>query len=147
MAFSASLLGRAFRHFSSTLLIGRLTTISFAAHSIWGGDFCSTIAAPRFEVSLDQVRWSCAATAGEDALADCDTLRTSCRSRYTDTAKTTTSFMRKATFPTMAANPPAAGARPSGRKGMMGMVATTETQERSAPRMPNFLVPTPKNTG
>src|SRR5260370_109052 len=52
MAFSASLLGRAFRHFSSTLLIGRLTTNSLAAHSIWDGDVCSNSSAPRFEVSV-----------------------------------------------------------------------------------------------
>src|SRR5258708_31512675 len=67
MAFSASLLGRAFRHFSSTLLIGRLTTNSLAAHSIWDGDVCSNSSAPRFEVSVNQVCWSCAATAGEDS--------------------------------------------------------------------------------
>src|SRR5258708_19303730 len=114
------------RRFSSTLLIGWLTTNLLAAHSIWDGDVCSNSSAPRFEVGLDQVRWSCVATAGEDSLAACDTLRTSCHSRYTDTAKRTTSFMRKATFPIMAGNPPADGAQPSAIKGMMEIVVLNE---------------------
>src|SRR5260370_13832610 len=61
----------------------------------------------------DQVCWSCVATAGEDSLAACDTLRTSCRSRYTDTAKRTTSFMTKATLPTMQGTPPSDAAQPA----------------------------------
>src|ERR1700756_3018838 len=87
----------------------------------------------------DQVCWSCVATAGEDPLAACDTLRTSCRRRYTDAAKRTTSFMRKATFPTMAGNPPADGAQPSGIKGMMVIVLMNETTDPSGPRIPGFL--------
>src|SRR6266849_2780373 len=143
MAFSASLLGRAFRHFSSTLLIGRLTTNSLAAHSIWDGDVCSNSSAPRFEVSVDQVCWSCAAAAGEDSLADCDTLRTSCRSRYADTAKRTRSFKRKATVSVIAGNPPAEAAQPFGINGIIVMVEMNEKTPPSAPRIPNFLFQNP----
>src|SRR5260370_26165938 len=104
-----------------------------------------TVAAPRFEVSVNQVCWSCAATAGEDSLADCDTLRTSCRSRYADTAKRTRSFKRKATVSVIAGNPPAEAAQPPGINGMIVMVETNEKHERRAPRMPNFLFQKPKN--
>src|SRR5260370_32055194 len=94
----------------------------------------------------DQVCWSCVATAGEDSLAACDTLRTSCRRRYTDTAKRTTSFMRKATFPTMAGNPPADGAQPSGIKGMMGIVVINGATDPRAPSIPNFLFQNPPSS-
>src|SRR5260370_968020 len=44
----------------------------------------------------------------------CESRTTSCLSRKKDTASRRTSFMKKATFPTMAGNPPADGAQPSG---------------------------------
>src|ERR1700740_1456998 len=94
----------------------------------------------------DQVRWNCVATAGEDSLAACDTLRTSCRRRYTDAAKRTTSFMRKATLPTMAGNPPADGAHPSGIKGMIVIVVMNVATDPRAPSIPNFLFQNPANS-
>jgi hypothetical protein len=95
--------------------------------------------------SHDQVCCGCAAIAGENSLADCDTLRTSCRSRYTDTAKRTRSFKRKATVSVIAGNPPAEAAQPFGINGMIVMVAANEKHEPRAPRIPNFLFQKPKN--
>src|SRR5258708_33205515 len=89
--------------------------------------------------------WSCAATTGEVSLADSDTLRTSCRIRYTDTAKRTRSFKRKATVSVIAENPPAEAAQPFGMNGMMVMVATNAKHEPRAPRIPDFLFQKPKN--
>ena len=51
-----------------------------------------------------------------------------------------TSFMRKATFPTIAGNPPADGAQPSGIKGMMVIVVINVATDPRAPSIP-ILVP------
>ena len=73
------------------------------------------------------------------------TLRRSCLNSYTDTASRTTSFIRKATFPTIAGNPPADLAHPSGMKGMIVTVHRKVTTEPRAPRTPNFLFQNPAN--
>src|SRR6516164_7076239 len=53
--------------------------------------------------------------------------------------------MRKASFPCMAGNPPAAAFQASGMKGMIVMVITKVTHEPRAPRIPNFLFQKPNN--
>src|SRR5215470_14497782 len=70
---------------------------------------------------------------------------TSCRSKYTDTARRTRSLRRNATVSVMAGNPPADGAQPLGMKGMIVMVARKEKHEPRAPRIPNFLFQNPAN--
>src|SRR5580704_2505103 len=70
-------------------------------------------------------------------------LRRSCLSRYTDTASSTTSFIRNATFPTIAGNPPADWAQPSGIKGMIVTVHKKDATAPRAPRTPNFLFQNP----
>src|SRR5215471_16215997 len=70
---------------------------------------------------------------------------TSCRSKYTDTARRTRSLRRNATVSVMAGNPPADGAQPLGMKGMIVMVARKEKQEPRAPRMPHVLFQNPAN--
>jgi AraC-like DNA-binding protein len=47
-------------------------------------------------------------------------------------ASSTTSFIKKATFPTMAGNPPAGGAQPSGINGMIVTVLINVTTDPSA---------------
>jgi hypothetical protein len=53
--------------------------------------------------------------------------------------------MRKATFPTIAGNPPADEAQPSGINGIIVIVIINVTHEPAAPRIPNCLFQNPKN--
>src|SRR5579864_1577936 len=62
-----------------------------------------------------------------------------------DTARITTSFIRKGTFPVMAGNPPADAAQPSGMNGIMVTVPIMEKHEPMAPRTPAFLFQNPQN--
>ena len=55
------------------------------------------------------------------------------------------SFIRKATLPCIAGNPPADAAQPSGMNGIIVTVMINVTQEPAAPRIPNFLFQNPKN--
>src|SRR5262249_21804392 len=70
---------------------------------------------------------------------------TSCRSKYTDTARRTRSLRRNATVSVMAGNPPADAAQPLGMKGMIVIGDMKEKHEQRAPRMPHFLVQNPAN--
>src|ERR1700747_2950879 len=53
--------------------------------------------------------------------------------------------MRKATCSVIAGNPPAEAAQPSGKNGMIVVVARNEKHEPSAPRIPAFLFQKPQN--
>src|SRR5215813_8835208 len=53
--------------------------------------------------------------------------------------------MRKATCSVIAGNPPAEAAQPSGKKGMIVIVARNVKHEPSAPRIPAFLFQNPQN--
>src|SRR5262249_50133686 len=75
--------------------------------------------------------------------ADWATLKTSCRSRYTDAAKRTRSFKRKATVSVMAGKPPAGTGQPLGVEGKIVTGATKKKQENTTPRKPNFFFPKP----
>src|ERR1700756_1506702 len=55
------------------------------------------------------------------------------------------SFIRKATLPTIAGNPPADAAHPSGIKGMILTVHRKVTTEPRAPSTPSFLFQNPAN--
>ena len=74
-----------------------------------------------------------------------DALNTSCLSGSIDTARTTTSFIRKGTLPTIAGNPPANSAQPFGMNGMIVTVVMKVTVEPRVPRIPNFLFQNPEN--
>src|SRR6266851_6691166 len=74
-----------------------------------------------------------------------ESLSKSCFSRYKDTARSTKSFIRKATFSVIAGKPPADAAQPPGIKGMIVVVDTNEAIPPSAPRTPAFLFQNPQN--
>jgi len=63
-----------------------------------------------------------------------------------DTASRTTSFIRKATGPAIAGNPPAEAAQPSAMNGMIVSVATNVTTEAMAPKIPSLLFQNPENS-
>jgi len=69
----------------------------------------------------------------------------SCLSKYTDAARRTRSFIRKATLSVIAGNPPADFSQAFGKNGMIVTVATNEKHEPMAPRIPNFLFQNPEN--
>src|SRR6266481_5579038 len=79
-----------------------------------------------------------------------ESLSKSCFSRYKDAARSTKSFIRKATFSVIAGKPPADAAQPSGIKGMIVVVPTNDAILPSAPTTPAYLfhhpmnIPTPK---
>jgi hypothetical protein len=54
-----------------------------------------------------------------------------------DAARSMTTFIRKATLPTIAGNPPADAAQPSGMKGMMVTVQTNVMTDPAAPSAPS----------
>src|SRR6266481_8106101 len=74
-----------------------------------------------------------------------ESLSKSCFSRYKDTARSTKSFIRKATFSVIAGKPPADAAQPSGIKGMIVVVPTNDAIPPSAPRTPAVLFQNPMN--
>src|SRR5216684_768437 len=74
-----------------------------------------------------------------------ESLSKSCFSRYKDAARSTKSFIRKATFSVIAGKPPADAAQPSGIKGMIVVVPTNDAIPPSAPRTPAVLFQNPMN--
>src|SRR5580693_4949174 len=64
-----------------------------------------------------------------DGMAERLSLITSCLSRYTDAARRTRSFIRKATLSVIAGNPPADFSQAFGKNGMIVTVATNEKHE------------------
>src|SRR5260370_22031431 len=74
-----------------------------------------------------------------------ESLSKSCFSRYMDTARSTKSFIKKATLSVIAGKPPADAAQPSGINVMIVVVPTNEPIPPSAPRTPAVLFQNPMN--